>query len=127
MEITAGSCRVTLDGSTAVKDYAAGAKYLCLEGADKLPNGYYGTSLLLAHAVALLLYTVGISALARHETTGVEPGGLAGEVAAHLGERLLAVHHPCAGRIAQFLHHACGDRHVRLLKFVCDPAGIPAG
>ena len=36
-----------------------------------------GLSLLVAHAVALLLYTVGISALARHETTGVEPGGLA--------------------------------------------------
>jgi DMSO/TMAO reductase YedYZ molybdopterin-dependent catalytic subunit len=34
-----------------VKDYAAGAKYVCLEGADKLPNGYYGTSLLLAHAM----------------------------------------------------------------------------
>lgn len=34
-------------------------------------------SLVLAHAAALLLYTVGISALARHETTGVEPAGLA--------------------------------------------------
>jgi hypothetical protein len=34
-------------------------------------------SLLVAHASSLLLYTVGISALARHETTGVEPTGLA--------------------------------------------------
>lgn len=34
-------------------------------------------SLALAHAAALLLYTVGISALARNETTGVEPAGLA--------------------------------------------------
>lgn len=34
-------------------------------------------SLVIAHAAALLLYTVGISALARHETTGLEPGGLA--------------------------------------------------
>jgi len=34
-------------------------------------------ALLLAHAAALLLYTVGISALARHETTGLEPAGLA--------------------------------------------------
>lgn len=36
-----------------------------------------GLSLVLAHAAALLLYTVGISALARHEATGGEPGGLA--------------------------------------------------
>ncbi len=36
-----------------------------------------GLALVLAHAVALLLYTVGISALARHEATGGEPGGLA--------------------------------------------------
>jgi 4-hydroxybenzoate polyprenyltransferase len=36
-----------------------------------------GESLLAAHAVALLLYTVGISALARHESTGGEPTGLA--------------------------------------------------
>lgn len=34
-------------------------------------------SLVGAHAAALLLYTVGISALARHETTGGEPTGLA--------------------------------------------------
>lgn len=36
-----------------------------------------GLSLLFAHASALLVYTVGISALARHETTGDEPNGLA--------------------------------------------------
>ena len=35
------------------------------------------SSLVGAHAAALLLYTVGISALARHEATGGEPGRLA--------------------------------------------------
>mmetsp|Transcript_55608 Transcript_55608/g.130280 ORF Transcript_55608/g.130280 Transcript_55608/m.130280 type:complete len:874 (-) Transcript_55608:259-2880(-) len=34
-----------------VKDGKAGAQYVCFEGADKLPNGYYGTSMLLAHAM----------------------------------------------------------------------------
>jgi hypothetical protein len=36
-------------------------------------------------------------------------GGL--DVALHLGERGLAVHHPGAGLLAQFLHQARGNRH----------------
>mmetsp|Transcript_14041 Transcript_14041/g.34307 ORF Transcript_14041/g.34307 Transcript_14041/m.34307 type:complete len:869 (+) Transcript_14041:220-2826(+) len=34
-----------------IKTHGEGAKYVCFVGADKLPNGYYGTSMTAAHAM----------------------------------------------------------------------------
>lgn len=59
-----GSCRAVLPIAGFLLNPAPVADSLAL-------------NLVIAHAVALLLYTVGISALARHETTGLEPDGLA--------------------------------------------------
>lgn len=47
-----------------IKSFEEGAKHVCFVGADKLPNGYYGTS------IRREVQTVAINTCSRHAVPG---------------------------------------------------------
>ena len=62
----------------------------------------------------------------RGKALGAQPVDGLFHLAAGFAQRLLAVHHACAGLVAQFLHHRSRDRRHPLLPLSIHAAGRPA-